>query len=388
MVMYTESSYRGINLLYEIFKKGSLIMKIKLGKKSYIALGILLIMVLGTAWSSYTASTPEIKDSEGNKLENSIAKLIEVELNGSKQWITIRGEDKSNPVILFLAGGPGGTQLVETRQYLQPLEKYFTIVNWDQPGSGKSYRAVNKAELTRERYIDDCIALTKYLKNYLNKDKIYLMGQSWGTALAVWTAIENPSDYHAVINSGQMVDFVETEKICYEYVLEKAKKDSDTKLEKKLIEQGAPPYYGKGVTKKSATYLMKLSEQMSSNPQIHNSGYTTLEDIMSEEYSVIDKVNYIRGIVTTFENVYPKLYDKSLLKTGLDLPVPIFIIHGKHDLNAPVSLVNTYYDRLRAPHKELIWFDHSGHTPWRNENQLFIETIMGIHKKVNELEKN
>ena len=101
-----------------------------------------------------------------------------------------------------------------------------------------------------------------------------------------------------------------------------------------------------------------------------------------------DKVNYIRGIVTTFENVYPKLYDKSLLKTGLDISVPIFIIHGKHDLNAPVSLANTYYDSLRAPHKELIWFEHSGHTPWRNENQLFIETIMGIHKKVNELEKN
>ena len=105
-----------------------------------------------------------ITDANGKPHENSVAELIRLNLNGRKQWISIRGEDKNNPVLLFLAGGPGGTQMASVRHELAELEKHFVVVNWDQPGSGKSYYAERIKKITVDTYIQDGYALTQYLK--------------------------------------------------------------------------------------------------------------------------------------------------------------------------------------------------------------------------------
>ena len=115
------------------------------------------------AISQATASTPPIAG------ENSIAELLRLELNGRKQWISVRGWDKSNPVLLFLAGGPGGTQLGAVRHELGELEKHFVVVNWDQPGSGKSYYADRIKNITAQTYIDDGRELTEYLRERLTR---------------------------------------------------------------------------------------------------------------------------------------------------------------------------------------------------------------------------
>ena len=113
-------------------------------KKTALFLMIVVILNAGLiTFSQFTAYTPSIVDENGNKPENSIAELREIELNGRKQWISLRGWDKNAPVLLFLAGGPGGTQMAAVRHELAELEKHFVIVNWDQPGSGKSYYATN-----------------------------------------------------------------------------------------------------------------------------------------------------------------------------------------------------------------------------------------------------
>lgn len=349
-------------------------------KRNSILLGITIILMGGIMlFSQITVSTPKIKDEDGKVMENSIAKLESVDINNRSEWISIRGQNKENPVLLFLAGGPGGSQMAAVRHELSELEKHFVVVVWEQPGSGKSY-SVGNENLNVNTYIEDGLALTEYLRNQFNQEKIYLVGESWGSALAVFLASESPSYYHAVIGTGQMVDFLETENLDYDKAIEIAETKGDTDKIKKLKENGRPPYYGSDVTWKSAEYLNYISSYMSRNPEIQNGGYNTFRDIFSSEYSIIDKINYLRGIVTTFNHVYPQLYDIDLRTDYSSLNVPIYFFLGRHDINAPTSLVEDYLNILEAPHKEIVWFEHSGHSPWINESDKFIEELIAITK--------
>jgi len=345
-------------------------------KKAGIIFAVIMALNIGlVAFSQITASTPDIRNENGNTPENSIAELIEVELNGHKQWISLRGWDKNNPVLLFLAGGPGGTQMAAVRHELSDLEKDYVVVNWDQPGSGKSYDATDIKDITVETYIEDGQALTEYLTERFDKEKIYLIGESWGSALGIFLIDHYPESYHGFIGTGQMIDFEETERMDYQLAMEIAREKNDRKMIGKLEDKGVPPYYGKDVLWRSATYLNYLSHQMSSNPEIHNSGYNTFRDIGSSEYGMLDKVNYARGIINTFNHVYQQLYDIDLREDYAELEVPVYFFLGRHDLNAPTSLVEEYVEILEAPEKEILWFEHSGHNPWINERDQFVEEV-------------
>lgn len=350
-------------------------------KRNTMLLIVTIILMGGLMiYSQLTVSTPKIKDENGNVMENSIATLESVDLNARSEWISIRGQNKNNPVLLFLAGGPGGSQMAAVRHELSELEKHFVVVVWDQPGSGKSYSTGNE-NLTVNTYIEDGLALTEYLRNRFNHEKIYLVGESWGSALAVFLASKSPDYYHAVIGTGQMVDFLETENLDYDKAIEIAIEKGDNDKINKLKENGRPPYYGSDVTWKSAEYLNYLSSYMNSNPKIQNSGYQTFRDIFSSEYSILDKINYLRGIVNTFNYVYPQLYDIDLRTDYSKINVPIYFFLGRHDINAPISLVENYLNVLEAPHKEIIWFENSGHSPWINESDRFVRELISISKQ-------
>ena len=350
-------------------------------KRNTMLLIVTIILMGGLMiYSQLTVSTPKIKDENGNVMENSIATLESVDLNARSEWISIRGQNKNNPVLLFLAGGPGGSQMAAVRHELSELEKHFVVVVWDQPGSGKSYSAGNE-NLTVNTYIEDGLALTEYLRNRFNHEKIYLVGESWGSALAVFLASKSPDYYRAVIGTGQMVDFLEIENLDYDKAIEIATEKGDNDKINKLKENGRPPYYGSDVTWKSAEYLNYLSSYMNSNPKIQNSGYQTFRDIFSSEYSILDKINYLRGIVNTFNYVYPQLYDIDLRTDYSKINVPIYFFLGRHDINAPISLVENYLNVLEAPHKEIIWFENSGHSPWINESDRFVRELISISKQ-------
>lgn len=343
------------------------------------AIFFILTLILNGALitlSQLTAFTPPIADEMGTRPENSIAELMELDLNGRKQWISLRGWDKNAPVLLFLAGGPGGSQMGAVRHELADLEKHFVVVNWDQPGSGKSYYAEKTKKITCQTYIEDGYALTQYLKDRFFQEKIYLVGESWGSALGIFLVDKYPESYHAFIGTGQMVDFAETEWMDYQKALEIARSKGHTKIIEKLIANGMPPYYGKNVTWKSAVYLNYLNDYMTGNPEIHNPGYKTFRDLASSEYGLMDKINFFRGIINTYNHVYQQLYDIDLRRDYKELRVPVYFFLGRHDVNAPVALVEEYVKVLNAPHKEIIWFDHSGHSPWINERAKFTGEVV------------
>ncbi len=335
----------------------------KLRSQIIVVVSLILVVSIMVIISQMVAYTPPILGEDGEVLENSIASLEKINIDGSDQWVTIRGENKNNPVLLFLAGGSGGTQLAATRSQLRRLEKHFVVVNWDQPGSGKSYHGVDIDTLTPECYISDGHKLTTYLMERFNKEKIYIMGESWGSALGTWLVKQYPELYHGFIGTGQMVAFEETELACYEKALEIAKDRGDTDKVNELKSQGAPPYYGDDVTWKSSTYLMYLHNAMAKNSVIAPTDHNTIKDVIGPEYGLYDKVNYFRGIVKTFNQVYQQLYEIDLRKQATELEVPVYFFIGRHDINAPPRLAEEYYNMIDAPKKELVWFEHSGHGP-------------------------
>lgn len=115
---------------------------------------------------------------------------------------------------------------------------------------------------------------------------------------------------------------------------------------------------------------------MARNPEIHNAGYNTLRDLLSPEYGILDKVNFFRGLVYTFNDVYQQLYELDLCETTPALEVSVLMLIGRHDLNAPTQLAEEYFEMLDAPHKSWVWFEHSGHNPWMNETDAFVKEVL------------
>jgi hypothetical protein len=134
---------------------------------------------------------PAIRDASGKPVAGSVAEMRRVTLNGRDEWITLRGWNRNHPVMLFLAGGPGGSQLAAVRHELAELEKHFVVVGWDQPGAGKSFGAAG--DISVETYVEDGLALTDWLRSEFGQDRIILLGESWGSALGVFLADRHPS---------------------------------------------------------------------------------------------------------------------------------------------------------------------------------------------------
>ncbi|MBK8824585.1 MAG: alpha/beta hydrolase [Anaerolineales bacterium] len=319
--------------------------------------GMTLVSILAIIASQVFAATPLITDANGEPLPNSIATLEKVNLNGSEQWITIRGQDMNNPILLNLGmGGPGGGGFA-TRSLFEPLEKDFVVVSWDEPGTGKSYNAVPFSTLNKKRFVEDAHALTLYLRERFNQEKIYVYGVSWTSILGVWLVQEYPELYYAYIGNGQMVNVIRDDVMGYELALNYSVERGDAKMVETLQRNGPPPYTGEDMLDKYVTYLDVLNDYM------HSPHYTVIVPIVpfvAPEYGLVDKINHTRGLIQSFEVVYPQLQDVDFTTQAAKLDVPVYIFVGRDDVNAMSSLVEEYFNILEAPHKELIWLN-GGH---------------------------
>lgn len=338
--------------------------------------GLLLAAALAVVASQAFAKTPAITDAQGQPLPGSIATLERVTLNGSQQWVSIRGQDTTMPVLLFLAGGPGGSQLATARYALGGLEAHFVVVNWEQPGAGKSFDAVDRTTITPERYIADAHALVLHLRERFGQDKVYVLGESWGSALGIMLVQRYPELFHAFVGTGQMVAFLENDLMCYDFALNWARARGDAQKVEALTQQGPPPYYGPGMSWKEAAFLMDTFNYMNANPAIADNGANTFRDLAAPEYGLYDKVSWFRGVLETLDLVYPQLWEVDFRQQATKLAVPVYFLIGRHDINAPTVLAEQYFALLDAPHKEIVWFEHSGHTPWVSESDRFVRVMV------------
>jgi pimeloyl-ACP methyl ester carboxylesterase len=334
--------------------------------------GIAVVSLVAVALSQLYAMTPPITDAQGKPLPNSIATLEKVNLNGSEQWITIRGKDINNPVLLNLGmGGPGGGGF-STRSLYEPLEEHFVVVSWDEPGTGKAYNAVPIAGLTTQRFVDDAHALTQLLRERFQEEKIYLYGVSWTSILGIWMIQQYPQDYYAFISNGQMVNTTENDLMGYELALKFSIERGDTATVEALRRNGPPPYAGDGLLGKYLTVLEVLNDYMQAPRYML---IVPIVPFFASEYGLVDRVNHTRGLIDSFTVVYPQLRDLDFEKQANTLQVPVYFFVGQQDVNAMASLVERYFAKLQAPDKGLFWLE-GGHGLDGSNREQFAEIIV------------
>jgi pimeloyl-ACP methyl ester carboxylesterase len=313
------------------------------------------------------AGTPRVRARPG------LATLEKVRLGDSSQWVLERSEDTANPVILFLHGGPGTSQLTSNRRNTRDLEKYFTVVNWDQRGAGKSYHAIRDTDrMNIDQFVADTRDLTLYLLAKFGQERLILAGHSWGSVIAALTVSRYPELYHCYVGIGQMADMTEGEAASYRWTLEQARKHRDGRAVRALERIGPPPYQGDWHRKTiiERRYVGRFGGEFHASRN-GAFGLVIRGLLWSREYTLADRVNYFRGILGSMRLLWPELLQVDLFESVPELKVPVFFMEGRYDQECPCEIAERYFDALQAPSKELIWFGRSAHLPNSEERDQF-----------------
>lgn len=334
----------------------------------------LLVLAVGVA---RPASTDPILADDGQPLAGSIAELSRVEIGGHDLAVMIRGDSVDNPVLLFLAGGPGGTELGGMRRHLPALEQDFVVVTYDQRGTGKSYDQLDPTStLTFDAAVSDVLEMTNYLRDRFGRDQIYLVGQSWGTILGVVAVQQQPQLFHAYVGTGQMVSPRATDQIFYEDTLAWAEQTGDRRLVDTLTESGPPPYDN------ILYYEAALSHEMDMYPYDHSQNSEGegqfSENILVEEYSLTEQVHNLGAVLEVFTTLYPQIQDVDFRVDATRLDVPVYLVQGRHEAPGRAILADEWFAMLDAPSKEMITFDTSGHRPLFEQPDRFHEVMTEI----------
>jgi pimeloyl-ACP methyl ester carboxylesterase len=324
------------------------------------------------------AGTPRIRLHGKADSTRSIAALEKVRIGGGDQWVLERSEDVDNPVILYLHGGPGTSQLTSNRRNTRYLEKFFTVVNWDQRGAGKSYRAINDAaRMNIGQFVADTRELTLHLLEKFGQERLVLVGHSWGSVIGALTVSAYPELYSCYVGIGQVANMADGEAASYWWTLGQARKHHNRRVADALVTMGQPPYQGDWQKKTVAQrrYLGRFGGEVHAS---RNGAFGLVIGglLVSREYTLADRFNFFRGISGSMRLLWPQLLEVDLFTSVPEIGVPVFFMEGRSDWEAPYEIAERYFDSLRAPSKELIWFDRSAHLPNSEERDLFNEVMV------------
>ncbi|HVN09198.1 MAG TPA: alpha/beta hydrolase [Patescibacteria group bacterium] len=334
-----------------------------------LSLFLLVLALVCTGLALRARRQQEIAKAIAIRTPNGIDEAMYVRIGGIDQWIQIRGQDRASPVLLCLHGGPGGSWLALTSTLL-PWEKEFTVVQWDQRGTGKTLETTGPsvaATMTVARMAQDGIEVSEYVRAHLHKDKIVLLGFSWGSLLGVHMVKQRPDLFYAYVGTGQVSDMRKAQQLSYAYALDKARAANDTKAVATLQSIGPPPFAS--MEKIGAFFRILGSYECEAD---RNAGPRTLT---APNYSLRDIYYLFRGFaqVPTFR-VYNELLTADAAALGTDFQIPVFFFQGALDERTQAPLAKAYFDAIQAPHKEFVLFEGAGHfAVWSSSDQFLQE---------------
>jgi len=288
-----------------------------------------------------------------------------VPIGGVEQWITIKGANAKNPVVLFLHGGPGGAISPFADAMFAGWEKDFTLVQWDQRGAGRTYGRTGPAiesTLSLERIVQDGVEVAGYLTTHLHQKRVVIVGGSWGSLLGIHLAKRRPDLFTAYVGTAQLVNMRENTRASYERVLAYARSTQDATAIDELQKAGPPPWdtvaKWRAFRKWRATYQAKLAT--ASKPDMKPAPeYSSEQDLA--DYEAADDMNFAHFNFVGTSMTGPMM-DIDLRALGRDFSIPIYIIQGAADLNAVPGIAREYLDWIRAPAKEFFLVPDTGHS--------------------------
>lgn len=316
-----------------------------------------------------------LRDAQAIPTPRGIEDLEAVEIGGIPQWISVRGRDRRNPILLFIHGGPGTTEMPVSWYWQRPVEDFFTVVQWDQRGCGKTAASTPESAalptITLERMIADGGEMVAHLRAQYGKDKIFVLGHSWGTLIGLELAKRHPNWLHAYVGMGQFIYTRDNEAVGYRFALREARRRNDETAIREL--EAIAPY-------PSDDMLLPLPSVIIQRKWVAAYGGMTWgradlaheENLrrLSPEYSDADLAADDR-IVGVVARLLPQLGRVDYRgTTRLDLPV--FLFSGRHDYAVPSEVSLAWFERLDAPLKQIVWFEHAAHMMHLEEPGQFI----------------
>ncbi len=288
-------------------------------------------------------------------------------MGGEPQWISVRGNARG-PLLLFLHGGPGSAEEATARRHQRAWEAGALVVNWDQRGAGRSYR--RGVPLSLEKLVEDAGELCGVLLERFRRDRLTLVGHSWGSALAFLVASEYPARVRSVVTAGQLVAGEENERVSYAWLQARA---ASSPLARAIRDLPPPPYGG------NAKRLLRQRAWLG----LFGGFFKRRRDALryglhfaaSRDYGWRDKRNYVHGSRASLSALWPSIEALDLYKLVPKLHVPIHVCLGRSDWTTPSELAEIYINRLEAPEKTVHWFDKSAHFPHLEEPQRFLQVL-------------
>lgn len=327
------------------------------------------VLIGGLALTS-SKTTPAFTDDNGTTLTNSIAEIRDVTINGTSQRILIRGENRDNPLLLQLHGGPGGPDQAIIQSTGKTVEDLFTVVYWDQRGTGASYNESTRLQpLTLEQISSDGIALSKMLLNEFGQNKLYLQGHSWGSLLGVEMASQAPELFQAYFGIGQFANGMRAEKLSWDFALSAAKNAQDQSTVNALMELGSPPYNTdqEWIDKVMVQRALMIPYENPNQGPVFTMADFYRQFYFYEGYNISEKIGMLSAPSFSMQQLWPAVINSNLLKTHTQFEVPIYIFQGKYDQHTVTQVAKEYFDVINAPEKNYFSFDQSAHWPHINE---------------------
>jgi len=313
---------------------------------------------------------------------NGIREEMFIQVGGIEQWVQIRGEDRGNPVLMFLHGGPGFSCLALTPVFRR-WEKYFTVLyctlrlfSGDQRGAGKTYGrngGIGNGTLTIDRMTQDGIEVAEFVRKHLNKDKVILFAHSWGTVLGLPMVSHRPDLFYAYAGTGQVVNMERNEAVSYQLIRQRIVVSGDQRTIRALDEIGPPPY------EDVKTWMMKGRLIVMNSPP-PTAGHD-LPDVFSlalfsPNYSLKDAYHLFSAVNYSCSTLYAEMMSNDARRLGTTFEAPIFILQGDSDFQSPTALVTEYFSTIQAPKKELVLLKGEGHTAVLSNPDLFLDELV------------
>jgi len=306
-----------------------------------------------------------------------------VQLGGITQWIRVRGADASNPVLLLMQQGPGLPIINEARRLerLLGLEKAFTVVYWDQRGTGLSSASLrknsNRFEISVARMVDDTVTLLELLRDRFG-GSTFVAGFSFGATFAAQAAVRRPELVAALVAAGMDIDVPTAENNAYAFALNTARRRGNRRAIRQLEAIGPPPHTTVKQFITRARWVANFGG-VATNTNINSLRRALVVSLArSPDYSAADVIRTFRGISASQAALLPQLATTDLVRTMPRLDVPIVMVQGRLDQVAPGEAAQRFYDSLTAPSKQLVWFESSAHTPHLEEPAKFRDLLMNV----------
>lgn len=329
--------------------------------------------------ASRAEATAIIADARRIVTPNGVERLEKVRIGGIDQWVSIRGVDRRNPVLVVLHGGPGYVSMPMSWWYGRGWEDFFTVVHWDQRASGKTHLLTDAdavaPTLTPERMVADAEELTAWVRKELGKDKVFVLGHSFGSYLGLTLARRHPDWLHAYIGVGQAADIPESERRGWRFAMEAARRDGNLVAVREL--EALAPYSAPGEPLDiDAIFAQRKWVAHYGGTMAYRTGNAADSALarLAPEYSDEESRRVWEGNAFATPILLPGLLAADMQVASIDCP--LILLLGRHDTNVNAAVAAEWFQQVRAPAKELVWFEHSAHMPMTEEPGRFLMALV------------